>query len=148
MLAHDGAAVRDDDAAGATHRGNALLLGIEVDHDARVDLGLVERLGAHQAGLLVGGEDALERGMHERIVIEHGEHERHGDAVVGAQGGAVGGQDAVLTTKSMPSFSKSCSTPASLSHTMSMWPWSMTAGAPSAPALAGFLMITLYTSSW
>ena len=53
-----------------------------------------------------------------------------------------------FTTRSMPSCSKSCSTPARLSHTMSMWPCSMTAGASSAPALAGFLMMTLYTSSW
>ena len=96
MLAHDGAGVGNDDAAGAADGGHALLLGVEVDHGAGADLGLVERLGANQAGLLVGGEHALEGRMGNRIVVEHSKHKRDGDTIVGAQGGAVGGKDAVL----------------------------------------------------
>ena len=96
VLAHDGAGVGNDDAAGAADGGNALLLGVEVDHGAGADLGLVERLGANQAGLLVGGEHALEGRMGNRIVVEHSKHKRDGDTIVGAQGGAVGGKDAVL----------------------------------------------------
>ncbi|VWM25082.1 Uncharacterised protein [Collinsella intestinalis] len=95
VLAGDRAGVGDNDAAGAADGGHALLLGIEVDHGAGVDLGLVEGLGAHEAGLLVGGEDALEGRMGQGVVIEHGEHERDRDAIVGAQGGAIGGKDAV-----------------------------------------------------
>lgn len=49
MLARDRAGVGNDDAAGAADGGNALFLGIEVDHGTGADLGLVERLGANQA---------------------------------------------------------------------------------------------------
>ena len=96
VLAGDGARERGDHAAGAADGGDALLLGVEVDHDTSVDLGLVEGLGANEAGLLVGGEHALERRVHEGVVVEHRHHERHGDAVVRAEGGAVGGKNAVL----------------------------------------------------
>ena len=96
MLAHDGAGVGNNDAAGAADGGNALFLGVKVNHGAGANLGLVERLGADQAGLLVGGEYALEGRMGNRIVVEHGKHKRDGDTVVGAQGGAVSGEDAVL----------------------------------------------------
>ena len=96
VLAHDRAGVGNDDTAGAADGGHALLLGIEVDHGAGANLGLVERLGANQASLLVGGEHALEGRMSNRIVVEHGEHQSDSNAVVGAQGGAVSGEDAVL----------------------------------------------------
>ena len=96
VLTRDRAGVGNDDAAGAADGGNALLLGIEVDHGAGADLGLVERLGANQTGLLVGGEYALESGVNNRSVIENSEHQSDGNAVVGAQGGAVSGEDAVL----------------------------------------------------
>ena len=62
----------------------------------RANLGLVERLGADQASLLVGGEYALEGGVNDRIVIENSEHQSDGDTVVGTQGSAVSGEDAVL----------------------------------------------------
>ena len=96
VLAHDRAGVGNDDAAGAADGGHALFLRVEVDHDASADLGLVERLGADQARFLVGGEHALEGRVGNRIVIEHGEHQSDSDTVVGAQGGAVSGEDAVL----------------------------------------------------
>ena len=96
VLAGHRARVGRHDAAGAAHRGNALLLGVEVDHDAGVDLGLVERLGAHEAGLLVRGEHALEGGMDQRVVVEDREHEGDRDAVVGTERGAVGAEHAVL----------------------------------------------------
>ena len=96
VLAHDGAGVGNDDAAGAADGGNALFLGVKVDHSAGANLGLVERLGTDQASLLVGGEYALEGRMGNRIVVEHGKHKRDGDTVVGAQSGAVSGEDAVL----------------------------------------------------
>ena len=96
VLAHDGAGVGNDDAAGAADGGNALFLGVKVNHGAGANLGLVERLGADQASLLVGGEYALEGGVNDRIVIENSEHQSDGDTVVGAQGGAVSGEDAVL----------------------------------------------------
>ena len=96
VLAHDGAGVGNDDAAGAADGGNALFLGVKVNHGAGANLGLVERLGADQASLLVGGEYALEGGVGNRIVVEHGKHKRDSNAVVGAQGGAVSGEDAVL----------------------------------------------------
>ena len=96
VLARDRAGVGNDDAAGAADGGNALFLGVKVNHGAGANLGLVERLGADQASLLVGGEYALEGRMGNRIVVEHGKHKRDGDTVVGAQGGAVSGEDAVL----------------------------------------------------
>ena len=96
VLARDRARVGNDDAAGAADGGNALFLGVKVNHGAGANLGLVERLGADQASLLVGGEYALEGGMDNRIIVEHGKHKRDGNAVVGTQGGAVGGEDAVL----------------------------------------------------
>lgn len=96
VLALEGAREGRHHAAGAAHGRHALLLGVQVDHGASGDLGLVEGLGAHQTRLLVGGEHALERGVHERVVIQHRHHESDGDAVVGAERGAVGGQDAVL----------------------------------------------------
>ena len=96
VLAHDGAGVGNDDAAGAADGGNALFLGVKVNHGAGANLGLVERLGADQASLLVGGEYALEGGMNDRIVVENSKHQSDSDAVVGAQGGAVSGEDAVL----------------------------------------------------
>ena len=96
VLAHDGAGVGNDDAAGAADGGNALFLGVEINHGAGANLGLVERLGADQASLLIGGEYALEGGVNDRIVIENSEHQSDGDTVVGAQSGAVSGEDAVL----------------------------------------------------
>ena len=96
VLAHDGAGVGNDDAAGAANGGHALLLGVEVDHDAGADLGLVERLGTNQARLLIGGEHTLEGRVSNRIVIEDGEHQSDGDTVVGAQGGTVSGKNAIL----------------------------------------------------
>ena len=96
MLAHDGAGVGNNDAAGAADGGNALFLGVKVNHGAGANLGLVERLGTDQASLLVGGEYALEGGVNDRIVIENSEHQSDSNAVVGTQGGAVSGEDAVL----------------------------------------------------
>ena len=96
VLARDGAGVGNDDAAGAADGGNALFLGVKVNHGASANLGLVERLGADQASLLVGGEYALEGRMDNRIIVEHGKHKRDGNAVVGTQGGAVGGKDTIL----------------------------------------------------
>ena len=49
--------------------------------------------------------------------------------------------------RSRGSVVKSCATPASFSHTMSVCPCSITAGFSLAPALAGFLMITLKSAS-
>lgn len=94
VLARDRAGVGNDDAAGADG-GNALFLGVKVNHGAGANLGLVERLGANQASLLVGGEYALEGGVNDRIVIENSEHQSDG-TVVGAQSGTVSGEDAVL----------------------------------------------------
>ena len=96
VLAHDGAGVGNDDAASAADSSHALLLGVKVDHGTGADLGLVERLGADQARFLVGGEHALESRVNDRVVIQHGEHQSDGDTVVGAQSGAVGGENAVL----------------------------------------------------
>ena len=96
MLAHDGAGVGNNDAAGAADGGNALFLGVKVNHGAGANLGLVERLGADQASLLIGGEYALEGGVSNRIVVEHSKHQSDSNTVVGAQGGAVSGEDAVL----------------------------------------------------
>ena len=96
VLARDRAGVGNDDTAGAADGSNALFLGVKVDHGAGANLGLVERLGADQASLLVGGEHALEGRMGNRIVVEHGKHKRDGDAVVSAQRGTVSGEDAVL----------------------------------------------------
>ena len=96
VLARDRAGVGNDDTAGAADGSNALFLGVKVNHGAGANLGLVERLGADQASLLVGGEYALESGVNDRIVIENSEHQSDGDTVVGAQRGAVSGEDAVL----------------------------------------------------
>ena len=96
VLARDRAGVGNDDAAGAADGGNALFLGVKVNHGAGANLGLVERLGADQASLLVGGEYALEGGVNDRIVIENSEHQSDGNTVVGAQSGTVSGEDAVL----------------------------------------------------
>ena len=96
VLARDRAGVGNDDTAGAADGSNALFLGVKVNHGAGANLGLVERLGADQAGLLVGGEYALEGGVNDRIVIENSEHQSDGNTVVGAQSGAVSGEDAVL----------------------------------------------------
>ena len=120
MLAHDGAGVGNDDAAGAADGGNALFLGVKVDHSTGANLGLVERLGTDQASLLVGGEYALEGRMGNRIVVEHGKHKRDGDTVVGARVVPLAVRTPSLTTRSIPSVVKSCSTEPSLSHTMSM----------------------------
>ena len=96
VLARDRAGVGNDDTAGAADGGNALFLGVKVNHGAGANLGLVERLGADQASLLVGGEHTLESRMGNRIIVEHGKHQSDSDTVVGAQSGAVGGEDAVL----------------------------------------------------
>ena len=96
VLARDRAGVGNDDTAGTADGGNALFLGVKVNHGAGANLGLVERLGADQASLLVGGEHALEGRMGNRIVVEHGKHKRDGDTIVGAQSGAVSGEDTVL----------------------------------------------------
>ena len=143
MLARDRAGVGNDDAAGAADGGNALFLGVEVNHGAGANLGLVERLGADQASLLVGGEYALEGRMGNRIVVEHSKHKRDGDTIVGAQGGAVGGKDAVLDDQVDTIGRKVVLDGAQLvAHHIDM-ACSITVGAFSAPADAGLRMMTL-----
>ena len=48
------------------------------------------------AGLLGGREQGLQRPVLQRPVLQHREDRRHADTVVGAQSGAVSGEDAVL----------------------------------------------------
>ena len=75
---------------------DALFLGIQVNHGARRDQRLVQAGSTGQTGFLLGGEDALERRMCQRIVVQNCQHERNSCTVVAAQRGAVCGQHAVL----------------------------------------------------
>ena len=86
----------EPDFTRAADGSDAFLLGIQVDHRARRDERLVQAGCAGQAGLLLGGKDALERRMGERVVIQDGHHERDGRTVVAAERGAVCGDYTVL----------------------------------------------------
>ena len=96
MLAHDGAGVGNNDAAGAADGGNALFLGVKVNHGAGANLGLVERLGTTRPVSSSVVNTHSRAGVNDRIVIENSEHQSDSNAVVGTQGGAVSGEDAVL----------------------------------------------------
>ena len=68
----------------------SLGLGVEVQQDVALQQSRLQAEGAVHAGLLRGGEERLQRTVHERVVLEHGEDRRHADAVVGPERRAVG----------------------------------------------------------
>ena len=77
-------------AAGAADRENALGLGVQVEHLAALQRGHIQHSRTQQADLLVGGEHSLHPGMGQIVRVQHGHGHGHGDAVVAAQGRALG----------------------------------------------------------
>ncbi len=89
----------DRDAAGAADVDRALLLGVEVQEAPAGEEVGAELGGAGQAGLLVEGEEELERAVDHVVRGDEGEHRGDADAVVRAEGGAVGGQVVALAQR-------------------------------------------------
>ena len=83
-------------AAGTADGGDALVFGVEVQHEAAVELRIVEHVGAEQADFLIGREDTFEGRVGQRVVVEQRHHGGVGDSVVAAEGGAVRGEPAVF----------------------------------------------------
>ena len=72
-------------AAGAADGEHALVLGVEVEHRTALEHGSVQRGRAEHAGLLVDGDDDLERGMGDVVRIQDRQRHGHGNAVVPAE---------------------------------------------------------------
>ncbi len=91
-------------AAGATDGERALVLAVEVEEHLAGEEALGDLVGPGQPGLLVDREQELEGAVDERLVLHHGQGGGQADAVVGAEGRALGvdpfapdlGQDGVL----------------------------------------------------
>ena len=78
------------DASSARHEDLSFILRVEIDeHVATHEPGL-QAEGAGEAGLLVDGEEALQRTVLDIVAVEHGQFHGHADAVVGTEGGAFG----------------------------------------------------------
>ena len=77
-------------AAGAGNGENALVLGVDIDESTALQLRQVDDVRAQHADLFVHGNDDFQRGMGDGIVSQDGQGIGHGNAVIAAQGGAVG----------------------------------------------------------
>ena len=78
------------DAAGAADAERALLFVVEVQEVLRLQHAAGKLGRAGQTGFFVDGEDELQRTVRDVLALHHGQRGGHADAVVGAQGGAVG----------------------------------------------------------
>ena len=92
-------------AAGAAHGEDALALGVQVQELAALEVRGVQALGPQHADLLIGGDEDLQPGVGQTVVIQDGESHGHGDAVVPAQGGALG-PDPVLIAAEVQALSR------------------------------------------
>ena len=72
-------------AAGAADGEHALVLGVEIEHRAALEDGGIQRGCAEHTGLLIDGDDDLERGMGDVVRIQNRQRHGHGDAVVPAE---------------------------------------------------------------
>ena len=86
--------------------------------------------------------------MNQRVIVQNSEHQRHGDAVIRAQGGTVGAQHAVLHHQVDTLGLEVVFNPRQLIADHIDVALHHDGRGTLAPALAGFLMMTLYTSSW
>ena len=98
-LLHGGYEAVGPQTAGAGDSEHTLLLGVQIQQAAALQVGAVQRHGAVHARLLVHGDDHLQRGVGQGVVRQNGEGGGNGDAVIAAQRGlfrpdipAVGGQ--------------------------------------------------------
>ena len=96
LLAADGQAAVSPGAAGTADGENSLVLGVHIQHPAALQHGDVQPLGAVHAGFLVHGEDGLDGRVGQGGIVQDGQGHGHGDAVVAAQGGALGGNGVAL----------------------------------------------------
>ena len=78
------------DAAGTPYEYLCVVLRVEIDQDGAFQLTFLEVVGAGHAGLLVHGDEHLQRAVLQGVVGEDSQRCSHTDAVVGAKGGAVG----------------------------------------------------------
>ena len=76
-------------AAGGTDNKLALGLIVEVEQDVALQGAGLEIVDAIHAGLLVNGEDGLQRAVLEGLVLKDGHSGGYAHAVVGAEGGAL-----------------------------------------------------------
>ena len=83
-------------ATGAADEDLAFILRVEVEEDTAGEVVRVEFHGASEASLFVDGEDALERTVFHLRVGDDGQGRSHADAVVSAEGRAVGMQPLAL----------------------------------------------------
>ena len=72
-------------AAGAADGEHALVLGVEVEHRAPLQHGGVQCGRAEHAGLLIDGDDDLERGVGDVVRSQDRQRHGHGDGVVPAE---------------------------------------------------------------
>ena len=77
-------------ASGAADGEHALVLRVDIQHPASLQAGHVNAHGPVHARLLVHGDDRLNGGMGQALVIQHRQCHSHGDAVVAAQRGPLG----------------------------------------------------------
>ena len=81
---------RSATTAGTGDKDFALVLRVEVDEVLARHEVVLHALGTGQAGLLVAGEDALQRTMLQTVVGQNGHLHGHANAIVGSQGGTLG----------------------------------------------------------
>ena len=81
---------------GAADEDLAFVLAVEVEKDTAGEVFRVEFHGASEARLFVDGEDALDRTVFHFRVGDNGQGSSHADAVVSAEGRAVGMQPLAL----------------------------------------------------
>ena len=89
LVVHLGGGV---DATGTADAVLALVLVVEVEENVALEPAAAEAVGTGEASLLVDGDECFEGGMGYLLVLEDGEDGGDADAVVGAEGGAVGGE--------------------------------------------------------
>ena len=85
LHAHEGVG-----AAGAADGQASVFLAVEVEEHATGESGAVDALGSLQTHLFGHGHEHLQRAVRHGGVLGDGHHGDDGDAVIGAQGGAVG----------------------------------------------------------
>ena len=77
--------------AGAAHVDLAILFGVGVEQDLALQPARFQAEGACHTSLFIRGQQHFQRAVLDGLVRQHGQAACHAHAVVGAQGGATGG---------------------------------------------------------
>ena len=112
----------------------AFLFGIEIHEDPASHKVAAEALGAGQPSFFVHGEEEFQGAVFQRFVLHDSQIGGDGDAVVGAQGRAVGHDQVAGAHQFDRIFVEVVNLVLFFSPTISRWPWRTMVGRPPAPA--------------